>query len=110
MPTALNPTISSSDTRPGHWKFRRRLSTEVRRHENSGPTPVRNNRNSPIGTMSRLYQSASSEILSPVAYSEITGNSVPHNTAKQLASRIRLLKRKLDSRDATLSSCDSLFR
>ncbi len=63
-----------------------------------------------MGTIRRLYQSASSEILSPVTASEITGNSVPQRTAKQLASRIRLLNRKLDSREMTLSSCDSLFR
>ena len=36
--------------------------------------------------------------------SVITGNSVPHSTAKQLASRIRLLNMKLDSRERTLSS------
>src|SRR5262245_14341171 len=83
---------------------------EVRRHENSGPRPVSSSRKSPIGTIRRLYQSASSEILSPVAASEITGKSVPHRTAKQLASRIRLLNRKLDSRETTLSSCDSLFK
>ena len=63
-----------------------------------------------MGTIRRLYQSVSSEILSPVTASEITGNSVPHSTAKQLASRIRLLNRKLDSRDTTLSSCASLLR
>src|SRR6185312_4540381 len=42
--------------------------------------------------------------------SMMTGNSVPQSTAKQLASRIRLLNRKLDSRDTTLSSFTSLFR
>ena len=95
---------------PAIWKLRRRLSIDVRRQANSGPTPVRNSRNRPIGTIRRLYQSASSEILSPEMASEITGNSVPQSTAKQLASRIRLLNRKLDSRETTLSSCDSLFR
>src|ERR1700679_1150001 len=63
-----------------------------------------------MGTIRRLYQSASSEILSPETASEITGKSVPHSTAKQLASRIRLLNRKLDSRETTLSSSASLFR
>ncbi len=63
-----------------------------------------------MGTIRRLYQSASSEIWSPEIHSEIFGNSVPHSTAKQLASRIRLLNRKLDSREITDSSCDSLFR
>ena len=54
-----------------------------------------------MGIIRRLNQAASSEIFSPVAYSEMTGNNVPKRTAKQLASRIRLLKRKLDSRETT---------
>ena len=63
-----------------------------------------------MGIIRRLYQLPSSEILSPETVSEMTGNSVPQSTAKQLASRIRLLNRKLDSRETTLSSCDSLLR
>ena len=51
-----------------------------------------------------------SEIFSPETASEMIGNSVPHSTAKQLASRIRLLNMKLDSRETTLSSCASLFK
>ena len=58
----------------------------------------------------RLKNGASTLIFSPLMASVITGNSVPHSTAKQLASRIRLLNRKLDSRERTLSSCASLFR
>src|SRR5436305_14934880 len=109
MPSAIKTATRASDAIPGHWKLRRRLSTEVRRHANSGPRPVNNSRNRPIGTISRLYQSASSEILSPLAHSEMIGKSVPHRTAKQLASRIRLLNRKLDSREMTDSSSDSDF-
>src|SRR3954469_10464748 len=99
MTAAIRAATSPRDAIPGHWKLRRRLSNEVRRHANSGPSPVSSNRNSPIGTISRLYQSASSEILSPLAHSEIIGNSVPQRTAKQLANRIRLLNKKLDSRE-----------
>ena len=109
-PNARSTPASASAASPGHWKLRRRLSAEVRRQANSGPTPVRNSRNSPIGIMRRLNQAASRLIFSPLTASEITGNSVPHSTAKQLASRIRLLNRKLDSREITLSSCASLFR
>src|SRR5262249_31185085 len=94
----------------GHRNARFKLSTELLRHAISGPTPVSNNRNKPIGTLTRLKNGASTLIFSPVTASEITGNRVPHSTAKQLASRIRLLNRKLDSRESTLSSCDSLFR
>src|ERR1035438_10216831 len=110
MPAAISAPTRSTDAAPGHWKFRRKLSTDVFRQENSGPTPVRNSRNRPIGTISRLYHSASSEIWSPENVAEITGNNVPHSTAKQLASRIRLLNRKLDSRETTLSNCASLLR
>ena len=59
-----------------------------------------------MGTLTRLKNGASTVIFSPVTASEMTGNSVPQRTAKQLASRIRLLNRKLDSRETTLSSCD----
>src|SRR5437763_14251499 len=110
MPIAINAPTRTSDAIPGHWKLRRRLSAEVRRQANSGPRPVSNNRNRPMGTIRRLYQSASSEILSPLAHSEMIGNNVPHKTAKQLANRMRLLNRKLDSREMTDSSSDSDFR
>ena len=63
-----------------------------------------------MGMFTRLKNGASTLIFSPVTASEITGNSVPQSTAKQLASRIRLLNRKLDSRESTLSSCASLLR
>src|ERR1019366_626317 len=107
MPAAISAATRSTGAALGHWKLRRRLSTDVFRQENNGPT---HSRNRPMGTISRLYQSASSEIWFPETAAEITGNSVPHNTAKQLASRIRLLNRKLDSRETTLSNCASLLR
>src|ERR1039458_2250276 len=110
MPAAKSAMTNTSEAMPGHWKLRRRLSAEVLRQAKSGPTPVRKSRKRPMGTMRRLYQSGSSEILLPLAASEMTGKRVPQSTAKQLASRMRLLKRKLDSREMTLSSCDSLLR
>src|SRR5260221_13446368 len=101
MPTAKSATPSTRDRIEGHRKLRRRLSVEFRRQAKSGPTPVRNSRNSPIGTLTLLKNGAPTLIFSPVTASLITGNSVPHSTAKQEASRIRLLNRKLDSRDTT---------
>ena len=89
---------------PGHMKLRRRLSVEVRRHANNGPTPVRMSRKSPMGIISWLNHSLSRLIFSLDMASEITGNSVPHKTAKQLASSTRLLNMKLDSREITASS------
>src|SRR5580704_15299960 len=110
MPATISATTNAQAASPGHKKFRRKLSVEVRRHANSGPTPVRNSRNSPIGIISRLNQAGSRLIFSPDTYSEMIGNNVPHSTAKQLARRIKLLNRKLDSRETTLSSSASLFR
>src|SRR5271169_752460 len=43
-------------------------------------------------------------------YSERTGKSVPQSTVKHAASRTRLLKRKLDSRETSDSSLFSAFR
>src|SRR6185312_561889 len=86
------------------------LAIEVRRHAKSGPRPVSSSRNNPIGTIRRLNQAASRLIFSVENFSEITGNSVPQRTAKQLASRIRLVNRKLDSRETRLSSSFSLRR
>ena len=43
-------------------------------------------------------------ILFPVTASESTGKSVPQSTAKHAASKIKLLNRKLDSRDTSESS------
>src|SRR3954453_5774107 len=94
----------------GHRNARRKLSKELRRQAISGPTPVRNRRNSPIGTLILLKNGASTEIFSPVTASEITGNRVPQSTEKQLATRTRLLNMKLDSRERTLSSCASDLR
>ena len=49
-------------------------------------------------------------IFSFVKASLITGNIVPHSTAKQLASSTTLLNRKLDSRETTESNSFSLFK
>ena len=57
-----------------------------------------------------LKKGAPTLIFSFVAASLITGNKVPHSTAKQLANKITLLNRKLDSRESTESSWFSLLR
>src|ERR1051325_8321426 len=103
-------TPKPSDATPGHRKLRFKLSTDVRRQANSGPTPVRKSRNSAIGTFTRLKKGGPTLIFSPVTASLITGNNVPHKTAKHAPSSTRLLNRKLDSRETTDSSCCSLFR
>ena len=62
-----------------------------------------------MGTLTRLKNGGPTVTLLPVTHSESTGNSVPHNTAKQATSSTRLLNRKLDSREISESSRCSLF-
>src|SRR3954454_19497120 len=82
----------------GTMKLRLTDRSEVERQGSSGPTPVRNRRNSPMGTATRLYQGAPMVTLLPTTYSLITGNNVPQRITKQAVSSTRLLNRKLDSR------------
>src|SRR5260370_14738376 len=86
------------------------LSVEVFRQASSGPTPVKNSSNSPIGMFTLLKNGAPTLMRFPVNHSENTGKSVPERTATQETSRIRLLNKKLDSRETIESSWFSLFR
>src|SRR5690348_8869574 len=88
----------------GQAKLRRKPSSEVLRQASNGPTPVRKIKNSAIGTFTLSKNGAPTLILLPVIHSEKIGKSVPHRTAKQAAKRIKLLKRKLDSRETSESS------
>src|SRR5215469_11083712 len=88
----------------GNAKLRFKASSDVLRQASSGPTPVRNNRNSAIGTVTLLKNGGPTLILLLLTHSESTGKRVPHSTAKQAARRTKLLKRKLDSRDTSESS------
>src|ERR1700722_9327234 len=101
---ARRPIIS------GQAKLRFRLSTEVLRQARSGPTPVRKSRNRPIGILTLLKNGAPTFILEPETASDKTGKSVPERTAMQETSRIKLLNRKLDSRDTIASNWFSLFK
>src|SRR4051794_12134075 len=103
MRTPTAPAI-----KPGTSRFRRKLSTDVLRHENSGPTAVRNNSNSATGIITLLKKGGPTVILCPCTHSESTGNNVPQSTVKQATSRIRLLNRKLDSRYTNASRRFSL--
>src|SRR5580698_11482200 len=94
----------------GHAKLRFSESYDVLRHASSGPTPVSSSKNSAIGTITLLKKGGPTLILLPVNHSLSTGKSVPHSTAKHAASKIKLLKRKLDSRDTSESRRLSLCR
>src|SRR5580658_1968899 len=88
----------------GQVKFRFRLSTEVLRQARSGPTPVRKSRSSPIGMFTLLKNGAPTLILEPERASDKTGKSVPERTATHETNRIKLLNKKLDSRETIASS------
>ncbi len=77
---------------------------EVLRQASSGPTPVRNSRNMAMGIFTRLKNGGPTLIFVPRTDSDSTGKSVPARTATQATSRIRLLNRKLDSRETRESS------
>src|SRR5436853_6249211 len=93
----------------GQRKFRFKLFVDARRHASSGPTPVRNMRKMAIGTFTLLKNGGPTVIFEPVTASEMIGNIVPQKTAKQAASRIRLLNMKLLSRETIDSIWFSLF-
>src|SRR5271155_1692341 len=97
-------------TATGRIKLRRTLLNDALRHASNGPIPVRKTRKRPIGKATRLKNGAPTVTLLPCTYSEMMGNSVPQRMVKQAASRTRLLKRKLDSRDTSDSSLCSDLR
>src|SRR5713101_3454596 len=106
-----NATIPDSTPMiTGQAKLRRSASNDVLRHASSGPTPVSSNKKSAIGTFTLLKNGGPTLILLPTTHSDSTGKSVPHRTAKQAARRMRLLNRKLDSRETSESSVLSLRR
>ncbi len=80
------------------------LSVEVFRQASSGPTPVKNSSSSPMGMFTLLKNGAPTLMRLPVIHSEKTGKSVPERMAMQDTRRIRLLNRKLDSRETIESS------
>src|SRR5438128_12243299 len=98
MPPTTSAIAVSSAMAAGIAKLRFTLSNEVLRHASSGPTAVKKSKNSPIGTFTLLKNGGPTVTLLPCTHSESTGKSVPQRTAKQDASKTRLLKRKLDSR------------
>src|SRR6202163_1317309 len=109
-PSAKTTTPASRAMSRGQPKLRFKLSVEVLRHARSGPTPVRNRSRSPMGILTLLKNGAPTLIFEPENHSENTGNRVPERTAMQETNKIKLLNRKLDSRDTIESSWFSLLR
>src|SRR6266852_410292 len=109
-PSANTATPANKPITTGQPKLRLRLSVEVLRQASSGPTPVRNRSIKPIGIFTLLKNGAPTLIRELENHSENTGNRVPERTAMQETSRIKLLNRKLDSRETIESSWFSLLR
>src|SRR2546425_12077122 len=110
MPRKYRTTPHARAMTAGQRKFRFRLFGEALRHASSGPTPVKKIRKIAIGTLTLLKNGGPTVIFEPVTASEIIGKTVPQKTAKQAASRIRLLNMKLLSRETIDSIWFSLFR
>src|SRR3984893_2852510 len=108
-PSAKTTAPASNAIRSGQPKLRFKLSVEVLRQASKGPTPVRNKSSNPIGILTLLKNGAPTLMREPENHSEKTGNRVPDRTAMQETSKIRLLKRKLDSREIIASSWFSLL-
>src|SRR5580704_3208855 len=103
-PKMTATTPATTPPKSGHAKFRFSASNDVLRQARSGPTPVSKRRNRAMGMFTLLKNGGPTLILFPTTHSESTGKSVPHSTAKHAASRIKLLNKKLDSREASESS------
>src|SRR3954463_10475566 len=105
--------ITTPTARPetsGIVKLRIRLPKEVLRQASSGPTPVRMSSSSPTGIITRLKNGGPTVTLVPCTHSERMGKSVPQSTVKHATRKMTLLKRKLDSREASASKRCSDFR
>src|SRR6185437_9530629 len=107
---ATKKTPTANAPIAGHKKFRLKLSKDVFRHANSGPTAVSRSKSNANGTATLLKKGGPTVTLCPCTHSDSTGNSVPHNTVKQIKRKSQLLNRKLDSREIIDSSWCSLFK
>src|SRR5262249_52391321 len=99
MPRKYKTTPAAKATTAGQRKFRFKLLGDALRQASSGPTPVRKIRKIAMRTFTLLKNGGPTVIFEPVTASEMIGNIVPQKTAKQAASRIRLLNMKLLSRE-----------
>src|ERR1700730_1307743 len=109
-PSAKTTTPASKAIISGQPKLRFKLSVEVLRQASKGPTPVRNRSSKPMGILTLLKNGAPTLMREPENHSENTGKRVPERTAMQETNRIKLLNKKLDSRDTIESNWFSLLR
>src|SRR3972149_8855252 len=99
----------TSPSAPGKRKLRLRLASDAFRQARSGQRPITRSRASPMGTLTWLKKGAPTLIFTPRTASEIMGKIVPRKTEKAAPTRIRLLNRKLDSRETSGSRSPAGF-
>src|SRR3990172_9498061 len=74
------------------------------RQAKSGVTPINNTSVKNSGPVTRLKYGGPTVILVPVTSSEMSGKTVPHNTAKEIARKSMFCNTKALSRETKLSS------
>src|SRR3954462_3254038 len=109
-PKTIIRTPTSKAPRAGQVKLRLMLSMEVLRQARSGPRAVSRSSKRTTGIATLLKNGGPTVTFVPCTHSERMGKSVPQRTVKQNNTKSRLLKRKLDSREAMDSSLCSLRR
>src|SRR5580765_4755003 len=97
------PTVTTSAA-VGHKNESRRLVSVDFRHASNGPSPVRNSRTRPIGSIHLLKNGGPTVSRVPVTASLSVGNIVAKATKNAQNSRIQLLTRKAASRETHESS------
>src|SRR6266478_5732465 len=96
---ASTPTVTTSAP-TGHMNVLMRLSTVDLRHASMGPSPVRNRRTRPIGSIHLLKNGGPTVMRVPVTASLSVGNIVANATKNAQNSRIQLLTRNAASRES----------
>src|SRR3972149_4762675 len=99
----------TSPSAPGKRKLRLRLASDAFRQARSGQRPITRSRASPMGTLTWLKKGAPTLMFTPRTASEIMGKIVPRKPEKAAPTRIRLLNRKLDSRETSESRSPADF-
>ena len=110
MPIINSTTATRSEIDEGSKKFFLKFLADALRQEINGQTPVIKSKAKPIGTFTWLKKGGPIVIFTPLTASDITGNMVPQKTEKAAPTRMRLLNRKVLSRERRESSWFSLFK
>src|SRR3954469_13149051 len=103
-PSAARTPAVTTASATGKTNESRRLESVDLRHASSGPTPVRNSRTKPIGTIHLLKNGAATVSRWPATASLNVGNIVANRTKRAENSSTQLLTMNAASRDIHESS------